>query len=236
MPLTNRVAVIIGASGALGPAVARAFAHAGARLVLVATQPDELDKLFKDLGFRESRVITQLADALDDAAMQTLAQTVKTRFGRADILLHLTGAYIGGALGDTTDEQWEHMLDVNLRTAIHSTRAFLPLLLENNWGRIVTISSGITQSPPPNALAYVTAKAALETMTVALAQQVKEKSITANTVLIRALDTPAERAKQPDKKTGWVKPEDVAATLLFLCSDEAGAITGARIPVFGSNG
>jgi NAD(P)-dependent dehydrogenase (short-subunit alcohol dehydrogenase family) len=127
------------------------------------------------------------------------------------------------------------VLNLNLRTAVNTIRAFLPYLGQNGWGRIVTISSGITQAPPPNVAAYVTAKAAVETMTLALAQEVKDRNITANVVLIRALDTPAERAKQPDKKTGWVTPEDVAATLLFLCSEEAGAITGARIPVFGGN-
>jgi NAD(P)-dependent dehydrogenase (short-subunit alcohol dehydrogenase family) len=235
MPLTNRVAILIGASGQLGPAVSKAFAHAGAKLVLVGTHPEPLAQLFQELGFRESRVMTHAADASDPAAMGALAQTVKTRFGHADILLHLAGAYRGGSLLETTDEIWEQMLDVNLRTAIHSTRAFLPLLLENNWGRIVTISSGVTQNPPANSMAYVTAKAALETMTLALAQEVKDKPITANVVLIRALDTPAERAKQPNKKTGWVKPEEVAATLLFLCSEEAGAINGARIPVTHGN-
>lgn len=236
MPLTNRVAVLIGATGQLGPAVSKAFAHAGARLVLVGTQANVLEELLTELGFPESRIITHVADALDPAAMQDLAELVKARFGRADILLHIAGAYRGGSLLETSEEVWEHMLDVNLRTAIHSTRAFLPLLVENNWGRVLTISSGVTQAPPPNSVAYVTAKAALETMTLATAQEVKDHRITANVVLIRALDTPAERAKQPNKKTGWVKPEDVAATLLFLCSDEAAAITGARIPVFGGNG
>jgi len=235
MPLTNRVAVIVGASGHLGPAVAKAFAHAGARLVLVGTQEDVLAELFKDLGFRESRVVTHVADALDPAAMQTLADFVKTRFERADILLHLAGGFRAGSLVDTSDQVWNELLDLNLRTAIHSTRAFLPLLVENGWGRVLTISSGITQTPLANAVAYITAKAALEAMTLAVAQEVKAQNVTANVVLIRALDNPAERAKQADKKTGRVKPEDVAATLLFLCSDEAGAITGARIPVFGGS-
>ena len=236
MPITNRVAVVIGATGQLGPAVAKAYAHAGARLVLVSTEQEALNALTHDLGFRESRVLPLVADALNAEAMQTLAQTVKARFGRADILLHLTGAYRNGGMLDTTDELWEHMLDANLRTAIHSLRAFLPLLVENNWGRILTISSAATQNPPAHSVAYVTTKAALETLTLAAAQETKDKNITANVVLIRALDTPAERAKQPNKTTGWVKPEDVAATLLFLCSEEGGAINSARVPVFGSAG
>ena len=233
MALTNKVAVIVGATGQLGHAIARAFAHEGARLVLVSEHQAGLDALQKELGFRDTRVMTRAADALDASGMQELADVVLARFGRADILLHIAGGFRGGSLKDTSDQVWDQMLDVNLRTAVHSIRAFLPMLSTNGWGRIVTISSGITQAPPANAVAYVTAKAALETMTIAVAQEVKESGVTSNVVLIRALDTPAERAKQPDKVSGWVRPEDVAAMLLFLCSDEGGAITGARIPVFG---
>ncbi len=235
MPLTDKVAIVIGATGQLGPAVAKAFAHSGARLVLVSTNQERLALLFNELGFRESRVMTHVANAMDEAAMHHLADAVTVRFGRADILLHLAGGYRGGSLRDTPGDVWEYLLNLNLRTAVNSMRAFLPLLTANNWGRIITISSGITQAPPANVAAYVTAKAALETMTVAVAQEVKDKNITANVVLIRSLDTPAERARQPERKTGWVRPEDVAATLLFLCSDEGGAITGARIPVFGGS-
>lgn len=233
MSLTNKVAVIVGATGQLGPATAKAFAHQGARLVLVGTQPEGLAALQQELGFRETRVMTHVADAIDEAAMQGLAEAVKARFGRAEILLHLAGGYRGGALRDTTAEVWEYLLNLNLRTAVNAIRALLPQLTASGWGRIVTISSGITQAPPANVAAYVTVKAALETMTLAVAREVQDKGVTANVVLIRALDTPAERAKQPDKKTGWVTPEDVAATLLFLCSEEAGGITGARIPVTG---
>ncbi|MCC7164955.1 MAG: SDR family oxidoreductase [Anaerolineae bacterium] len=235
MPLTDKVAIIIGATGQLGHATAKAFAHQGARLVLVSEHQEGLDALQKELGFRDTRVITRVSNALDESEMQALAEMVLGRFGRADILLHIAGAYKGGTLKDTSAETWDSMLNVNLRTAAHSIKAFLPLLETNGWGRIITISSGITRTPPANAVAYVTAKAALETMTLAVAQEVKDKGITANVVLIRALDTPAERAKQPNKLTGWVHPEDVAATLLFLCSDQGGAITGARIPVFGTN-
>lgn len=235
MALTNRVAVIIGATGQLGPAVAKAFANAGARIVLVAPEQDALDALFQEIGYRESRVMLRATDLLDAQALYEAAAEIKTRFERIDIVLHIASAYRGGGLLDTTDEMWEDMLDANLQSVIYAARAFVPHLIENEWGRILTISSGVTQNPPPGSLAYLTAKGALETFTVALANEFKNNHITANVVLLRALDTPAERAKQPNKTTGWVKPEEVAATLVFLCSDEAGAITGARIPVFGAS-
>lgn len=236
MPLTDRVAVIVGATGQLGPAVARALAGAGARLVLLAPDSERLDALNRELGFPRSRVLMCQADALDQARLEAVAEEVMTRFGRVDLLLHLSSSYHGGSVAETTSEVWEHLLDQNLRTAVNALRVFVPHLLENNWGRIVTISSGVTQAPPANVAAYVTAKSALETLTIATAQEVKDKNVTANVVLIRALDTPAERARQPEKKTGWVRPQDVAAMILFLCSDEGAAITGARIPVLGGSG
>ncbi len=232
MTLVNRVVVIIGATGHLGSFVAKAFADAGAKLVLVGTHQEALASLAQTLGYPDSRVWPQAVDALDSAAMETLARDVQARFERVDILLHLAGTYLGGGILDTPDEIWERLFDVNLRTALYSIRAFLPRLVENDWGRIITISSGVTQNPPANSIAYVSAKAALETLTLAVANQVKTNHITANTVLIRAL---ASRSDSAEIKPGSVKPEEVAATLLFLCSDEGGAITGARIPVFGGN-
>lgn len=236
MPLTNRVAVVVGATGQLGPAIARTFAHAGARLALVSTQADGLTALARDLGFRESRVMTHVADALSEASMLELASAIEARFQRVDIVLHVVGAYRGGSVRESTAEVWKYLYEVNVQSAVNTMRAFLPLMLENEWGRIVTISSGVTQSPPANAAAYVASKAALEVLTIAAAAdpELKAKHITSNVVLIRSLDTLAERARQPDKKSGWVRPEDVAATLLFLCSDEGGAINGARIPVYGA--
>lgn len=234
MPLTDKVAVIVGATGQLGPAVARAFANAGARLALVGTHDEELNSLFRDLGYPEKRVGFHVADVMDEASTQELVDWVTMRFGRADILLHLVGGYRAGALRETSTESWDLMMNLNARSAFNTIRAFLPFLTSNGWGRILTVSAGVTQAPPAGSTAYVAAKAALEALTISVAQDVKERGVTANVVLIRSLDTPAERARQPNKTTGWVQPEDVAAALLFLCSDEGGAITGARVPVLGS--
>lgn len=229
----NKVAVLVGATGQLGPAIAQELSRRGVTLVLVGPQREGLDALRRGLTERGTPAMIHVAEAMDAEEMQGLADAVSARFHRADILLHLAGGFRSGTLLETPPEIWDSVFDLNLHSAINSIRAFLPLLTANQWGRIITVSSGITLAPAPNAVAYVTAKAALETMTLAVAQEFKDRGVTANVVLIRALDTPAERAKQPDKKTGWVTPEQVAATVSFLCSDAAGAITGARIPVLG---
>jgi NAD(P)-dependent dehydrogenase (short-subunit alcohol dehydrogenase family) len=235
MSFTNQVAVIIGATGTLGPTVARAFVQAGAKLALVGTQTEPLEALRRELGLRESTALYSLAATFDEAEMNALADAVRIKFGRIDFLIHLLGTFVGGTFLETPNENWDYLFQRNVMSAVNAIRAFLPLMMKNESGRIITTSSGLTQNPPIKTTAYVSVKAALETMTLALAKEIQENGITANVVLIRSLDTPTEREKQPEKTTGWVKPEDVAATLLFLCSEQAASITGARIPVTGGN-
>jgi NAD(P)-dependent dehydrogenase (short-subunit alcohol dehydrogenase family) len=234
MPVTNKVAVISGATGPLGPPVARALANAGARLALVATSADELTGVATELGFPDTRVFTTARDLMDEASAISLADAVIEHYGRVDILIHLVGGYQSGALTGLELETWEYMLNLNLRAAMNLMRVFLPFVTANGWGRIVTLSSVLAERPTIHSAAYSAAKAALEALTMAAAQEVKDKGATANVIVIRTLDTPEERAKTGEAKmAGWVKPDEVAALILFLCSDEAGAINGARIPMHG---
>ncbi len=233
MPLTDRIVVITGATGQLGPAVARVFASNGAKLALCATSPDELMGLFIELGFPDSRVFTEARDVMEEASTTALADAVIAHYGRADILIHLVGGYQNTPLLDMETEAWEYILNLNLRTGMNVIRAFLPYLTANGWGRIITFSSVVAERPNANSAAYSAAKAGLEALTLAVAQEVKDRGVTANVVVIKTLDVPEERAKAGTKATGWVTPDEVAKLLLYLCSDEAGAINGARIPVYG---
>lgn len=234
MPLTDKVAVITGATGPLGPSVARRLAVAGAKLALVATSADELAGVATELGFPDSRVFTTARDLMDEASATALADAVIEHYGRADILVHLVGGYQSASLASLDLETWEYMMNLNLRAAMNMLRVFLPYLTANGWGRIVTLSSVLAKRPTAHSAAYSAAKAALEALTLAAAQEVKDKGATANVIVIKTLDTPEERARAGEAKTaGWVKPEEVAATVLFLCSDEAGAINGALIPMYG---
>ncbi len=232
MSLTNKVVVITGATGQLGPIVARAFASAGAKLALVGTNADDLLVLSNELGFPESRVFTIARDLMEEASAKALADSVIEHYGRADILLHLVGGYQSGGLKELETQTWDYMLNLNLRTALNAIRAFLPFLTANGWGRIMTISSVVAERPSANSTAYAVAKAGLETLTLAVAQEVKDKGVTSNVIVIRSLETAETRAASSAKAAGWTKPEEVAALLVFLCSDEAGAINGARLPLY----
>ncbi len=233
MPLTDKIVVITGATGQLGPAVARVFASNGAKLALCATSQDELTTLDHELGFPDSRIFTEARDVMDEASAAALADAVIAHYGRTDILIHLVGGYQNSPLLDMETETWEYMINLNLRTGMNVIRAFLPYLTVNGWGRIVTFSSVVAERPTANSAAYSAAKAGLEALTLAVAQEVKEKGVTANVVVIKTLDVPEERARAGAKATGWVTPDEIAQLLLYLCSDEAGASNGARLPMYG---
>ena len=234
MPLTDKIAVITGATGQLGPVIARAFASNGAKLALSATSQDDLTELTTKLGFPDSRVFTDARDLMDDASAQALADAVIARYGRADILIHLVGGYQSSGMIELEIETWEYMLNLNLRTAMNALRAFLPYLTANGWGRIITLSSTVAERPTAHSAAYSAAKAGLEALTLAVAQEVKDKGTTANVVVVKSLETTEERARAANPRpSSAVTPEEVASLLIFLCSDEAGAINGALLPVYG---
>ncbi len=234
MPLIDRVAVITGATGQIGPVIARAFAASGARLALVSTSADELATLVARLEFPTSRVFTIPRDLMDEASAQAVADSVIERYGHVDILIHVVGGFRAGSLRELETDAWEYMMNLNFRTARNAMKAFLPYLIGNGWGRIVTFSSLTVERPTANSAAYSAAKAALEALTLSVAQDVKDHGVTANVVVVKTIDTPEERVQQPAAKTtGWVRPEEIASLLLYLCSDDAAVINGARLPVYG---
>ena len=234
MPLTNRIAVITGATGQLGPAIARVLATNGAKLALCAPNADDLTSLALNLGFPESRVLTSPRDLMDEASALALADEVIAYYGHVDILIHLVGGYQSSPLLSLPTETWEYMLNLNLRTAMNVMRALLPYLTANGWGRIITLSSALADRPSANSAAYSAAKAGLEALTLAVAQEGKDKGLTANVLLVKTIESAQDRAAAPaGKPTAGVTPEEVAALALFLCSDDSGSISGTRIPLYG---
>ena len=127
------------------------------------------------------------------------------------------------------------MLALNLRAAFLLSRAVLPGMLEAGWGRIVHISSKTAVAPRAKQAAYAVSKMGLITLTEVIAAEVKDSGITANVILPSIIDTPANRESMPKADPAkWVEPEHIAATMRFLCSEEAASINGAHIPIYGA--
>lgn len=226
MSLEKRVVIISGATGATGQLAARTFAAQGASLVLLGSDPAHLDALSRELAIPEDRVLTFAADLTRSSAVPKVAAAVQAKFGRADVLLHLVGGWTGGkTLLETPADDLQSMLNQHLWTTFYMTQAFLPMLAQNGWGRVIVISSPLANQPPAKMGAYAIGKAAQETLLLTLAQEAKDKGVTANVLQVRSIDV-----KNEGKGT---TPNELVAAMLYLCSDEAAKVNGTRISLTG---
>ena len=223
--MNNRVFVITGATGATGKAAARAFAERGASLVLVGTDPSKLDFLARDLNLPAARFLTLTVDLRNGTAVHSAAEAVTAKFGRVDGLVHLVGGWVGGKTIDTTPvNDFESMLGQHVWTTIHLFQAFGPRMAADKWGRVIVVSAPTATSPLGKTGAYTAAKAAQENLVLNLAAELKESNVTANVIQVKSIDA--------DKTGKGTTPDEIVASMLYLCSDDARKVTGARFPLF----
>ncbi len=213
--MADRVIAITGATGKLGRVVSERFAATGARLALLARSADEVAALAAELPGGTERHAGFAVD-LGDAGSARAAATA---------VLQLVGGYAGGTLfADGDDEEFRHLLDLNLWSTIRAVRAFLPDIASGEHGRIVTVSTYVAAAPTPKHAAYAATKAAVEALTISVARDLAGTTATANVVVLRSIG---------DEKPTEQRPEEIAAVMAFLCSPEAGTINGQRIPLIG---
>jgi len=234
--LRDRVVLISGATGALGSAVTRRFARTEARLALTGRSEQKLERLVAEVGLPAESVFTAPANVTQADGVRDLVEAIVARFERVDVLLNTVGGWSGGKpVGETPVEEWDRLLALNLRSAFLLSRAVLPLMLESGWGRIVHVSSKTAVAPRARQAGYAVAKMGVITLTEVIAAEVKGTGVTANVILPSIIDTPANRKMMPKADPRkWVEPERIAATMRFLCSDDAASINGARIPIYGA--
>jgi NAD(P)-dependent dehydrogenase (short-subunit alcohol dehydrogenase family) len=231
----RRVVVITGSSGGLGPSVVSAFAAAHARIVALATQADKLVALSEKVSIPPEDWLPLAEDLTEHAAADRAVRAAVEHFGRIDSVVALAGGWRGGsAVADTAPDMLNEMLNTNLLTAFNICRACLPILTQRGWGRIVTISARAALAGQAKSGAYAASKAALVALTQTIAAETRGTGVTANALMLGTIDTPANRQAMPKADFGrWVSPQQVADAILFLCSDQAAAITGALIPLSG---
>jgi NAD(P)-dependent dehydrogenase (short-subunit alcohol dehydrogenase family) len=221
----GRVVVITGATGGLGKKTAEAFAAGGHSLVLLDHNQDKLDVLSRDLDLPADRFIASVVDLRDGEAVRAMAEAAAARFGGVHALIHLVGGWVGGktlAEGDAKD--LDFMLGQHIWTTFHLFQAFAPQLVKNGWGRVMIVSASSVPNPPGKTGIYTAAKAAQENLVLTLAAELKEQGVTANIIQVRAIDV--------NNKGKGTTPDEIVAAMLYLFSEEAAKVNGARIPVY----
>jgi NAD(P)-dependent dehydrogenase (short-subunit alcohol dehydrogenase family) len=233
----ERVAIVTGAAGNLGHAVAQAYLAAGAHVVLVDHKPDRLPELYPSLVDRTDHTLATSVDQTDQASVQEMVDRALERHGHIDVLANTVGGYRGGKPAhETTLQDWEYMLALNARTALIISQATVPAMLDQSYGKIVHIGSRSALEASARAAAYSAAKSAVVRLTESLSAGVKRHGINVNCVLPGTIDTPDNREAMPNADhSRWVAPEALADVILFLTSDAARAIHGAAIPVYGTS-
>lgn len=232
MSTTSQVVVVTGAFGVLGRAVARAFATRGAQLALldVAAQPPA--SLREEFGAEP--LLFGGVDLSDMEATRRVMSVVTMHFGGIDALVNVAGGFRWQTLEGGSVEAWDDLYTMNLRTAVVCCKAVLPAMLERGAGRIINIGAGAAAKAGAGMGAYTASKAGVQRLTESLSEETRDRGITVNAILPGTIDTPRNRADMPDADfTRWVAPASIAEVIVFLASNEASAITGAAIPVFG---
>ncbi len=234
--LAGRVAVVTGAAGNLGAAVARALDRAAATVVAVDRRPDRLRTVLPEIAGSPSHLPMPATDLVVPEQIDRMVAQTLERFSRIDILINCAGGFRGGTPVHKADlDDWEAMMAVNLRPTLLCCRAMVPVMLRQGRGRIVNVAAGAARIAPAGLAAYAAAKSAVLRLTEALAAELKGTGVTANAVLPGTIDTPQNRLAMPDADSRhWVAPAAIADVILFLASDGARAINGAALPVSGA--
>jgi 3-oxoacyl-[acyl-carrier protein] reductase len=237
--LTGKSALITGASGGIGAAIARALHGAGATVALSGTREAPLQALAAELGARAHVLPCNLSDP---ASVEALPKAAIEAMGSLDILVNNAGITRDTLMMRMSDDQWADVLDVNLTAAMRLMRGSLRGMMKARWGRIVNISSVVGATGNPGQANYVAAKAGLVGLSKALAQEVASRGITVNCVAPGFIATPmtevltdaqqeAINQRIPAGRMGT--PEEIAAGVLYLASAEASYVTGAVLHING---
>lgn len=237
--LTGKCALITGASGGIGGAIARALHGAGATVGLSGTRVEPLQALADDLGSRAHVLPCNLSDP---AAVEALTKDAIAAMGGLDILVNNAGVTRDQLFMRMSDDDWATVLDVNLTSTMRLCRAVMRPMMKARWGRIVNISSIVGATGNPGQANYAASKAGMVGMTKSIAYEVASRNITANCVAPGFIATAMTDKLNDDQKAAintkipaarMGTPDEIAAAVLYLASNEAGYVTGTTLHVNG---
>jgi 3-oxoacyl-[acyl-carrier protein] reductase len=238
--LTGKVALVTGASGGIGGAIAKALHAQGAVVVLSGTKTEALEKLAGELGSRAFTVASNLSDI---ASVEALPKAAETAAGAPiDILVNNAGITRDNIFLRMKDEEWDQVLAVNLTAAFRLSRGVLRGMMRKRWGRIIQITSIVGATGNPGQANYAAAKAGLVAMSKSLAFEVASRNITVNAVAPGFIATAMTEVLTDDQKSAisaripagrMGNTPEIAAAVVYLASEEAAYVTGQTLHVNG---
>ena len=234
---SKQVALVAGGTGGLGRAVSLAFQKEGAQVIVTYRKQEEFDVLRNAAEVSGLQLEGHRTDVTDEAAVSNLVESILAKHGRLDALVNTVGGYTGGVkLWELETDVLDRMLALNLRSGFVLSRAAVPQMLKQGRGTIVNVAAKAALDHPGGAAAYAASKAAAVALLDSLAAELKGTGVRVNSILPSIIDTEPNRRAMPRADFAkWPKPEDIARVILFLCSDDAGVIHGAAVPVYGNS-
>ena len=243
MDLSGRVAIVTGSGQGIGRAIALKLAELGATVVVNDVgEPGPVDSVAEEIRAMNRQSTAILADVSVSSEVASLVETARATYGKIDILVNNAGIARDQLVVRMSDEDWDRVLDVNLKSVFLCTRAVLRHMIKQRWGRIISIASIVGVVGNPGQANYASAKAGIIGFTRTIAKEVASRGITANAVAPGLIDTGLTHQLQENQRDelkrhiplGYLgTPRDVAEVVAFLASEEARYITGQVINVDG---
>ena len=237
--LSDKVALITGASGGIGMSIVKKMKQCGAKLIISGTRQNVLNDLASELGNDVKTIITDLNNKDD---VLNLAKEAEASFGRIDILINNAGITADNLFLRMKDEEWDKVIKVNLSAPMRLTRQVIKGMLKRRYGRVIFISSVVGYSGNAGQSNYAASKSALVGFTKSIALEVASRGITCNLIAPGFISTPMTDKLSDDQKKNIVenipvnrlgKVDDISNGCVYLASDEAGFITGTTLHING---
>jgi NAD(P)-dependent dehydrogenase (short-subunit alcohol dehydrogenase family) len=242
--IENKVAIITGSGGGIGGAIALRYAREGAKLALADIVADTAKNRAAQISSMGCDALAIVADVTDKKSVRQMVHTTVERWGRIDILVNVAGGADRKPVVDMTETDWDHIVDMNLKSVFLCCQAVLPTMLQQKYGKIVSISSIYGFTGNATRSSYAAAKAGVAVFTKSLALEVIKNGINVNTIAPGRVSTPRVRGHYSDGQ--WAEamaripagraatPDEIAGSALFLVLDENRYITGQTIHVNGA--
>lgn len=240
--MTQRIALITGGMGGIGTAICQHLAQAGYTVATTYSKPGKEEAWLAHMKEQGHTVHAYQCDVTDFAACQAMTARIASELGSVDILVNNAGITRDGQFKKMSKIDWDAVMHTNLDSVFNVTRPLIEAMLEKGWGRIVNISSINGQKGQFGQVNYSAAKAGMHGFTKALAQEVAKKGITVNTISPGYIATEMVMAVKEEVRNQIIagipvgrlgRPDEIADLIVYLCSEQAGFITGANIAING---